>query len=207
MARACSEGAAGIWAIVPVKPLAQAKTRLAQVLAPVAREALVLRLLEHTLQVLAQVEALAGVLVVSADARVGSMAQALGALWLHEPDAPGLNRSLARAVEALQPYRASGALVIPADLPHLNAPSVLAVLAAGGNPPAAVLVADRHYVGTNALLLLPPTAIPFAFGVNSLHEHQRLAQAAGVRVVCVDDPDLATDVDLPEDLAAVVFEA
>lgn len=205
MASSYDEVPAGIWAVVPVKPLAQAKTRLSEALTSAAREMLVLRLFEHTLAVLQAVPALAGIMVVTADPHLGLQAQQQGAWWYQEPDVPGLNPSLSRALQVLQAQQAHGALILPMDLPYLNPHSVLQVLTAAPPPPAVVIVADRHHTGTNALLLLPPAVIPPAFGAQSQRAHSALARAANVPLVMLEDEALAADVDLPEDLAALTW--
>jgi 2-phospho-L-lactate guanylyltransferase len=54
--------------------------------------------------------------------------------------------------------------------------------------------------GTNALLLSPPTAIPFLYGPDSAARHKAAAEAAGVPVRVVNIAGFARDVDSPEDL-------
>ncbi|MXX27279.1 MAG: 2-phospho-L-lactate guanylyltransferase, partial [Caldilineaceae bacterium SB0668_bin_21] len=57
--------------------------------------------------------------------------------------------------------------------------------------------------GTNALMLQPPQAIPFAFGRDSFLRHQRLAAQAGIPVHVVESDSLLFDIDLPEDYRLV----
>ncbi|MBN1259601.1 MAG: NTP transferase domain-containing protein, partial [Anaerolineae bacterium] len=113
-----------IWAIVPVKPLYHAKSRLAAVLDTAQRQALVVALLRHTLSVLAQVDELATVLVVSADPVVCTMGRTSGARILREDRAPGLNASLNEAGDFASAGGAAGVLIIPADLPRLRPESI-----------------------------------------------------------------------------------
>jgi 2-phospho-L-lactate/phosphoenolpyruvate guanylyltransferase len=190
-----------IWALVPVKPLAEAKTRLASILSSEDRVKLVRAMLDHTLRVLSSVEELAGVAVVTHDATVSALADRYGARVVYEPHVAGLNASLEWAVARLGDTQAEGVLVIPSDLPILRPESIAALLAAA-TAPGVVVAPDRHRRGTNALLLAPPTLIPFCFGEHSFRRHLDAARAAGVVPVVVDTPDLAADVDLPEDLAA-----
>ena len=58
-----------VWAIVPVKPLNRAKSRLAAALSPEAREHLAGAMLVHTLSAVQASQAVSGVLVVSRDNR------------------------------------------------------------------------------------------------------------------------------------------
>lgn len=192
-----------IWVIVPIKPLAQAKSRLAPVLAPDARRRLVLTMLHHTLSVLTRVEDVAGTLVISADETVALVAAGYDATFLPEPQAPGLNASLTRATAAVQKRGATGVLVVPGDLPHINVSSVEAFLSAAPERPAVVIAPDRRERGTNLLLLIPPDIIPFSYGPDSFERHLARAEASGVHPVICRMSKLAIDTDLPEDLALI----
>ena len=189
-----------IWAVVPAKPLVLAKSRLGKALKPEHRAALAKRMLEHTLEVLAGWDALAGVLLVSSDAEICRMGENYQASILREADVPGLNTSLERArVEVLR--RGGSALLVAAgDLPLLDRPSLAKMLAGGDASPLVAIAPDHSKKGTNALLLAPPAVIPFHFGPDSFSLHRRAAQAAGAALIQVDAPQLAYDVDLPGDL-------
>ncbi len=190
-----------IWAIVPIKPLAQAKSRLALVLAPEARRRLVLAMLDHTLAVLKRVQDIVNILLVSADNDVALVAEKYSISFLPEPEATGLNSSLRRAVKEAHVRGASGVLVVPGDLPQMDVASVESVLEAASDPPAMVIVPDRRRQGTNMLLLIPPDVIPFRYGSGSFQRHLALAEGQGLHPVVCCVPKLALDTDLPEDLA------
>ncbi len=187
------------WAIVPVKHLRQAKSRLAQVLTPNQRATLGRALLARTLDVLTVQPDLAGVLVVSADPTALALAKARGAVALMEIEV-SLNAALAQATAWLAERGAEATLVIPADLPFLSGEDVAGLLALAGPPPAVVLAPDRREQGTNALLSAPPGLIPYAFGMGSFARHQALCRARGVPCRLYRSPGLAFDLDLPEDL-------
>ncbi len=191
------------WAIVPVKPLVQAKSRLAGVLSGPERARLMLALFRRTVDVLVAVEALSRVLVVSADPIIGKWARIGGADFLLESDAPGLNCSLGRAIRFTVNAGAEGVLIVPGDLPQLNGASVAALLAAVGQPPAVGIVPDHHHTGTNGLLLIPPTVIQPAFGPDSLARHCAAAEAVKAQRILWEDSLWGQDVDFPEDLGLV----
>jgi 2-phospho-L-lactate guanylyltransferase len=67
-----------------------------------------------------------------------------------------------------------------------------------GSP--SVVIAPSHDGGTNALLLVPPDVIDFAFGPDSFREHHRQAIQAGVSIQIIESPTLAFDIDRPGDL-------
>ncbi|MGA7264466.1 MAG: hypothetical protein WA709_31550, partial [Stellaceae bacterium] len=64
----------GMWAVVPVKELDRAKERLAQVLPPDRRRALMLAMLEDVLTALAATPGLGGLAVVTVDAAARRLA-------------------------------------------------------------------------------------------------------------------------------------
>src|SRR3990167_8545769 len=89
-----------MWVLIPVKPLAQAKTRLAAVLSPAERETLVRHMLDDVLAALAAAPGIAGIALVTADpavARIGAE-RCLRAL---PESAPGLNAALHGAIATL----------------------------------------------------------------------------------------------------------
>ena len=63
------------------------------------------------------------------------------------------------------------------------------------------LVTDRAGTGTNVLLVAPPDAIDFHFGVDSRAVHATAAHAAGAAYLEIAGP-LDLDLDTPEDLLA-----
>jgi 2-phospho-L-lactate/phosphoenolpyruvate guanylyltransferase len=201
-------------AAVPVQALAGAKSRLAPALAPDERAALTLRLLGGVLDALAAPD-VAARLVVSPDPAVLAAARAAGqgdaaallqtAVRRDGPDGlDGLNAALVAAREWAEGRGADALLVVLGDLPLLSRADVAAILALARHTPAAVVLApDRHEHGTNALLLRPPGAIPFAFGPGSLARHLEAAAARDLPAHLYRSPGTALDVDTPDDLAAV----
>lgn len=189
-----------LWAIIPVKALRQAKSRLAGVLSPEERATLGERLLARTLAVLAQVPTIGHILVISADRRAMALARHHGARAVREAGTPDLNRALRRATMLASRAGASAVLVLPADLPRLTPEEVAGLVEQGNRPPVVVIAPDRQGQGTNALLLSPVGLIEYAFGPNSFKLHIERAQLAGARVVVCSSPGLGLDLDGPGDL-------
>jgi 2-phospho-L-lactate guanylyltransferase len=141
---------------------------------------------------------LAGSIVISRDSQVHTMARAADALPLAE-SGYDLNLALDQARRAAMARQADAILVLPADLPLLTVADIeqLYRLAAGG---PGIVIAPGRNGGTNALLLRPPMAIDFAFGVGSFHRHCALASAQALPCRVYDSATLAFDVDVVEDL-------
>jgi 2-phospho-L-lactate guanylyltransferase len=193
------------WAIVPVKPLSQAKSRLSGVLSREERIGLCLRMFIHTLDILSHVESIDCTLVVSKDSNVLTMAREHNARTITERGSPHLNQALEHATQMACGFGVSTVLVLPADLPLLTKEVVDEFLSMSANPPVLVIAPDRHGTGTNALITSPPGLIEYDFGSNSLNCHIARAEAAGARVEVCQLPSLGLDIDLPEDLE--LFEA
>lgn len=185
--------------VIPVRSFEGAKLRLGAALDAEERASLVERLLRRLVAVARAVDGVAEVIVVSADPEVLAVATETGARPLPQRT-QGLNPALAEARDAAIGDRL---LVLPGDLPAAAPADVAAVLAAGdaAGSPCVVLVPDRYGLGTNALLLDPPTAIDPAFGGDSRAGHAWLATSADVRYVELSGlPGLDLDLDTPDDL-------
>lgn len=185
-------------AIVPMKPFAEAKRRLADVLEGTAREELSRELLVRTIQVLKRSGSVKRVAVVSRDRQVLRLARKLGA-WAMLEVKPGLNEALEQATRVARANGVQAALIVPADLPGLDESDVESIAALGRTPPAVVIAPARRDQGTNALLVNPLGLITYAFGESSFLEHQRNAARAGARVEIYRSESVAFDLDLPED--------
>lgn len=189
-----------IWAIVPVKPLRLGKSRLAGTISENDRINLNTRLLEHTLQTLAELPEIGQVLVVSRDSNVLSISRELGARTVLENGAPHLNTALARATVFAQLHSIHGVLILPADLPLITRNDILSLIKLAENPPVVVISPDRREEGTNALLISPAGLIDYDFGPGSFERHCQRAKLAAARLEIVNLPSLAFDLDIPEDL-------
>ena len=185
-------------AVVPIKPLALAKSRLT--VSDDLRRALVLAFAVDTVTALQANPFVSGVVVVTDDPEVEREMAALGARLLRD-DGTGL----CPAVRAGGTYAASwwpsaGVLIVPADLPCLVAADVTAVLAASQRTDGAFLP-DRSGEGTTLLLSAPTRPVVARYGPGSAIRHRAL----GLR--CLDDgpPGARLDIDTVADLQAAVM--
>ena len=195
-----------VWAVVPVKPLKIAKSRLSGSLSAAGREELVRRLLEHTLQVLSDCRGIQQILVVSADPQVWEICLTYERVnLLREEDVPGLNASLERASAFAVEEGAEAVMIVPLDLPLLNNRLLQDCLELSGPAPLLLIAPDRQKLGTNFLLSCPPGLIPFSFGENSFQTHQEAARKTSAAVKILDIPELALDIDTPADLEQAGF--
>lgn len=107
------------WAIVPVKPLRDGKSRLAHILSADERARLTINILEHTLKVLQEAPSVLSTLVVSRDPAVLKHARQAGAFTFGEGEKLGLNVALVRGSHVAAAQGAGSILILPADLPFI----------------------------------------------------------------------------------------
>jgi 2-phospho-L-lactate/phosphoenolpyruvate guanylyltransferase len=195
-----------IWAIVPIRGLATAKTRLRRELDPVERLVLVTEMLRRTLEATRDAESIAGTIVVTMDPAAAGMASAHHAIGLVDR-LPGLNEAIRAARSLAVAHEASAVLVVPADLARVSAANLDGFVALAqaaiesGSEGASGLVAlvpDRHGEGTNALLVSPPVLVEPAFGPGSRLAHGSSALAARATYFEIGGP-LTLDVDTVAD--------
>jgi 2-phospho-L-lactate guanylyltransferase len=190
--------AKGVSAVVPVKDLRGTKSRLAPILDPGARAGLTLYMMGRVVRAIAQA-GVEDVCVVSPDRMVLQEAKRRGATPLVQ-ESRGLNPALEEGRRRALGLGASKLLVLPADLPLLDAADVLALLQETGEGPSVVISPDGMRSGTNALLIQPPDVLPFAFGVDSFEAHLGAARLRGLDVRICERPHLAFDLDTAGDL-------
>lgn len=188
------------WALIPVKPLRLAKSRLSQVLSPEERQMFAETMLRHVLSVVGDVPQIAGTLVISRDNHALALAREYGAKTVQETGSPELNTALMRATSIIASWRSSAVLVLPADLPLIATEDVIGILDASEGLSSVVLATDRNKDGTNALLVSPPGLIDYAYGEGSFKRHAMMARDAGATVSVYESPRLLQDIDLPEDI-------
>ncbi|MEU6233784.1 2-phospho-L-lactate guanylyltransferase [Kitasatospora sp. NPDC047058] len=190
------------WSLVlPLKPLALAKTRLAP-FAGEHRPDLALCFALDTVTAALATPGVARVLVVTQDGRAGERLAALGAVVVADEPGGGLNHALAHgAAAALAVDPRAPLAALSADLPALR-PAELARVLAAVPPAGRAFLADSPGVGTTLLACAPGSPLAPAFGDGSRARHAaggaRELRLGGVQSV---RRDVDTGADLAEALA------
>ncbi len=193
-------------ALVPLKDLVQAKTRLAGLLAPSERRALAQAMVEDVLAVLADHPGIDRISLVSDDPAAHLLASQYGARHWTESElgCSGLNEVIGSACHRLLALGEAPLLVLHADLPVLTSADISAVLAARRQIDGLVVGCDRHGSGTN-VLCFDSAAVPvFCFGEDSCNRHLAAARSGGFSAEVVSSPGIGLDVDEPPDLVALL---
>jgi 2-phospho-L-lactate/phosphoenolpyruvate guanylyltransferase len=178
--------------VVPVKAFSRAKMRLAPVLGPEARAALAREMAGHVVHAARPLP----VVVVCDDEEVATWAEDLGARSLQEPGL-GLNGAVNAAVAQLNGEGYERLVVVHSDLPRASQLAWLADLE------GIALVPDRREDGTNVISLPAGCGFHFSYGPGSFSRHRAEAVRTGLKWTVVHDADLAWDVDVPADIAAL----
>jgi 2-phospho-L-lactate/phosphoenolpyruvate guanylyltransferase len=200
-----------VWAIIPVKPFRDSKSRLAHILTADQRSELTSYMLRRTLDILAGLPTISRTLVVSRDPSVLKLARQHEAMTYEESDKQDLNTALTRAAHITAAQKADCALILPADLPFLTPEDITNVLDAaspescnGGNGflsrrRGIAICSDRNNNGTNALLVCPPTGFTFQYGTGSYQRHLAEADRLGLSKCIVVAPGIRFDLDTEKD--------
>ena len=191
----------GIWAAVPVKDTEGAKRRLASVLSGKQRQALALAMLEDVLAALAEVPGLAGIVLVTIDPQATRLAARYGAECWPDGARDGHTGAVTAAARRLAAAGVFGMLALPGDIPLVTAAEVGQLLAAHGPAPSFTIAPSHDDMGSNAVLMSPPDAVPLRFGDDSFRPHLAAAKARGIAPTVVPLPGIALDIDNPGDLA------
>lgn len=189
-------------ALVPLKDLVQAKSRLAGLMNPSERRALAQAMVEDVLAVLCSHPQLDRVTLVSDDPGARLLAQDYGAVFLAESTlgSSGLNQVIAAAIDRLPEVAAESVLVLHGDLPLLNAADVSSALALQSQHGGLVIGCDRRQRGSNLLAFDRSSRPRFCFGMDSCQAHQRSAQDAGIPSRVLYRHGIALDVDEAGDI-------
>ena len=189
-------------AILPIKSFSRAKRRLGPEYGAGSRSALARAMFGDVLAALRRCEEIDAIVVVTGEKKAIELAQSQGVAIVHEEEEEGQSSAVAPAIARAKSHGFERVMLIPGDCP-LASPSEIDDLLkrCETTQAAATIVPDRHEIGTNALVLVPPGAIEPQFGEDSLRRHAEQAKQLGLesRIERIDS--LALDIDSPEDLA------
>ncbi len=192
-----------MWAIVPLKSLDDAKKRLATELSGEERRSLMLAMARDVLATLCQVKVLRGILIVSRTPEADALAQTFGTERFAESPTANLPIALTQASDHLTSHLgAAGVMIVPADLPLLDATEITDILR---DHECVTVIPDAANIGTNCLICSPPDAIPFVFDGRSFKPHVDAAFARGFTPRVIPGRGFALDIDTVEDLRELLL--
>ena len=189
--------------LIPVKNLANAKERLSAVLSPAQRRTLAEAMLQDVLSAVAAVNRHTCVAVVTSDPFAADLARHYQFEIIADPANLGESDAIAHATRYCIAQGEDSTLVIPGDIPLVQAADIEQVLQAAP-PQGSVLVPGWDGRGSNAVLRRPADLFPLRFGNDSFQPHLRAAQATGRPCRVLQLPRLGLDVDNPTDLVQLL---
>lgn len=185
--------------VLPVKSLAEAKTRLDPVLTPLERGALTLAMLEDVLDVTTEVPGWS-TWVISPDETVLEIGLKRGVHAILE-DEPPLDQAVRQVDEEAAARGVEQLAVLLPDTPLVTARALGTALHTLG---PVVLAPSADERGTNLLVRRPPGTVGARFGADSFRRHLDAAATADLPASVVRLPELAFDLDVPGDILTVL---
>ena len=189
------------WAILPVKEMAGAKQRLAPLLSPEERIALMQVMLRDVLAALSAAQGLAGIALVTLDSWAEALAQEHGARIITQGAREGHTGAVTSAAAVLQAEGVAAILTMPGDIPAAKPLEIEALIAASITAPTFIIAPAHDEQGSNAILMSPPNAVKLRFGEDSYFPHLAAARVAGITPQNLRLPGIAMDIDHPADIA------
>ena len=183
--------------IIPMKPLADCKTRLSRTLTAEERSDLVIGMLRRVIMALkgASIEMF---WVVGGDMRIRNLTRNFDGLWMEDLGRnlnDTVDKSFDRATE-----RGYGAMYLPGDLPFIKPADITSMIRSAGHGRNIVLAPARRDSGTNGILIPPKLAFKPELGNRSFAKHLGQAGRLGISVAICYSEGLGFDLDITEDL-------
>jgi 2-phospho-L-lactate guanylyltransferase len=186
-----------MFAVVPLKRFALAKSRLGSLLRDGERREFAALMAADVLRALTAAKTVTGIAVVTDDPAAMSLAVSAGSEVLHEPRAAGLSEVMSWAFACLRARGIAQLMYLPGDVP-LVTPACVDALARCRTEGLALVSAQRDG-GTNALVLHGGATLEFSFGPGSCERHASRALLAGIPVGLFDATPIQHDIDTPDD--------
>lgn len=184
--------------LIPVKNLSAAKQRLAAVLDQPARTALAQAMLHDVVATVSAWRGRPACALVTSDPFALDLARQYDFEIIPDLANPGETGAIEMATQLCLSRGVDSTLVIPADIPLIQASEIEQILAHAPRE-GSVLAAAADRRGTNAAFRRPANLFPLRFGNDSFQPHLAAAKATGKPCIVLELPGIAVDVDNPAD--------
>lgn len=185
--------------LVPIKNTASAKQRLGSILDQSTRTQLAQAMLADVLSTLHSWKNRPRVGIVTSDPYAVKLAGEYQFEVIPDPDNPGETGAIEMATRICLERGENSTLVIPADIPLIQAWELDEILKHAPRA-GSVLVPAGDGRGTNAAFRRPANLFPLRFGNDSFKPHHAAAKATGKPCIVLKLPGIAVDIDNPADL-------
>jgi FO synthase len=196
-----------MWALIPLKNLELAKTRLAPTLTPGERRRLMLGMVRDGLHALTRCRSIEKVFLLSRDQACSELARDFPVEILNLEQDTSINDGLEAAALLLAGRGCRELLIQHGDLPVVSPFAIEAFIDNHRESGAAIsLVSCQHRGGTNAMIVPLPCPVHFAYGEHSFMKHVAQAEAKKLPVNVFEHKQLALDLDNIHDLLQLTLE-
>jgi 2-phospho-L-lactate/phosphoenolpyruvate guanylyltransferase len=189
--------------LIPVKDLATAKQRLADVLTQPQRSQLAEAMLRDVMAAAAGVRNRLDVALVTGDAHAQQLAREFGFGIIEDTRNESETAAIEMATLLCEQRGYDTTVVIPGDIPLITGDELHRVLDA--TPAAgAVFVPAYDRRGSNCILRSPASLIPLRFGNDSFLPHCEAMRKTGRALVILEMKGIGLDIDNPHELDMLV---
>ncbi len=189
-----------MWAVIPVKQISQAKQRLSKILSSEERRDFFSAMLEDVLSMMVKIDFFEKIILATNCPHAISIAGRLGINHFESGPDDGLNQAAGETVNHLLENGISDMFLIPGDIPLITEEEINNVLRAHPSAPSLTIIPSRDKLGSNCILLSPPSRMPLKFGPDSYFRHLEIAQTNGLKINPMVFPGFGLDIDEPKDL-------
>ena len=189
-----------MWAVIPVKQISQAKQRLSPILNKEERKDFFSAMLEDVLSMMVKIDFFKKIILATNCPHAISIAVRHGITHFETGPDDGLNQAAGETVNHLLENGIRDMFLIPADIPLITEEEINSVLKAHPSAPSLTIIPSRDKLGSNCIILSPPSRMPLKFGPESYFRHLEIAKTNGLKVNPMEFTGFGLDIDEPKDL-------
>lgn len=189
-----------IAAVIPMKSLHSAKSRLSNILTAQQRKNLAMYLLDATITELKKSNFISEIIIVSIDKAVENYSCLNNLKFIKDSD-EGVNKAVILADNYCINNGINANIVIPHDLPFISAKEIDEICTISNKYHKCIIICpSKRFDGTNILFRKPPDVIKTHYDDNSYMNHLKEAYKFKIPVESLDLVKLRFDLDTKEDL-------
>ena len=188
-----------MWAVIPVKQISQAKQRLSKILSSEERRDFFSAMLEDVLSMMVKIDFFEKIILATNCPHAISIAGRHGITHFETGPDDGLNQAAGETVNHLLENGIRDMFLIPGDIPLITEEEINSAIKAHPSAPSLTIIPSRDKLGSNCLLLSPPSRMPLKFGPDSYFRHLEIAKSNGLNINPMELPGFGLDIDEPKD--------
>jgi 2-phospho-L-lactate guanylyltransferase len=194
-----------IAAVIPVKNLHSAKSRLSPFLTLQQRRNLALILLNATIKTVKSSRFISDIIVVSSDDTIKNFSFENSLKFIKDAD-NGVNNAVILADRYCIENEIDANIVIPNDLPFLSFKSIDQICVISEKYSKCIIICpSKRFDGTNILLRKPPGVIKTFYDNDSYANHLKEAKQLNIPIESLDHDNLRFDIDTKQDLIEFLY--